>query len=188
MSITKLIKSGVNMLRKVLLLSLLVLVFCLQGVFAQKEEPNCGIYAWVIDKDPNGLNVRDKPNVNGKVIAKLKTDGTPEDEVVVYIVGYSNGWVKIGLAENGKGQIFNDLGWVSAKMVETGTKGSPNYNSSVTIYAAAKTSSKKVGTIPSEDTVKIAGYQCGWVKVTYKGKTGWIRENNICGSPFTTCS
>ena len=176
------------MLKKLLFLSGLILAFSVQAIFAQKEEASCGISAWITDKDLNGLNVRNQPNVNGKVIAKLKTDGTEEDTVVIYVVGFSNGWVKIAKAENGKGQIFDDIGWVSAKMVETGTKGTPNYNSPITMYAAAKTSSKKVGTIPSEDMVKIAGFSCGWVKVTYKGKTGWVRDVNICGNPFTTCS
>lgn len=177
------------MFKKLLLLNLLMLAFGWQIVLAQAEEANCGIDAWVIDKDPNGLNVRDKPNINGKVIKKLKPKSLNDDDTItVYIVAYSNGWVKIGRAEDNSGVLFDDLGWISAKMVETGTKGNPNYDSPVTMYSLPKSSSKKIGIIPSEDTVKIAGYDCGWVKVIYKGKTGWIRDSNICGSPFTTCS
>ncbi len=176
-------------LKRLILLNLLLFIFGSQMIFAQAEEANCGIEAWIIDKDPNGLNVRDKPNVKAKIIKKLKAkSNSDEDTITVYVVGFANGWVKIGLARDNDGVLFNDLGWVSAKMVETGTKGDPNYNSPITMYLQAKSSSKKVGIIPSEEIVKIAGYQCGWVKVVYKGKTGWIRENNICGNPFTTCS
>ncbi len=173
---------------KKLLLIILSLAFLITGVFAQ-EEANCGISGWVTDKDPKGLNVRDQPNAKGKIIAKLPHKSNEDDDIVtVYITGYSNGWVKIARAETINGDtIFDDIGWISAKMVATGTKGSENYNKPVPLYAQTNTK-KKLGTIPSEATVQIAGFQCGWIKVIYKGKSGWIRVANICGNPVTTCS
>ena len=113
-----------------------------------------------------------------------------DDIVTIYITGYSNGWVKIARAETvGGGKLFDDIGWISAKTVETGTKGGEaGYDKPAPFYVSAKTSSKKVGMIPSESTVKISGFSCGWIKVTYKGKTGWMRTVNICGNPVTTCS
>jgi uncharacterized protein YgiM (DUF1202 family) len=178
-----------NMQKILLLLTLVSLLFCAQAVFAQNEEPSCGINGYVIDKDPKGLNVRDKPNVNGKIIAKLPHKSNEDDDIVtVYITGYSNGWVKIARADTvGGGKIFDDIGWVSAKMVVTGTKGSEDYDKPAPLYAQANTKSK-IGTIPSDAEVQIAGFACGWIKVTYKGKSGWIKTQNICGNPVTTCN
>ena len=145
---------------------------------AQREEANCGISAWVIDKDPNGLNVRDRPGASGKVIARLPRRNY-EDTVTVYVVGYSSGWLKIGLAHAGNGEkLFDDLGWIAAKMVETGTK---NFEEPPLLYAQPATSSRKIGAIPSEVHVQISGYACGFTKVSYQGKTGWLRDGNICG-------
>jgi hypothetical protein len=176
------------MKKRILLLKLIILAFCVSGIFAQ-EEANCGIHGYVIDKDPKGLNVRNQPNINGKVIAKLPHKSNDDDDIVmVYITGYSNGWVKIAQAETvGGGSVFDDIGWISAKMVGTGTKGSESYDKPAPLYAQTNTK-KKIGTIPSEVEVQIAGFSCGWVKVIYKGKSGWIRDANICGSPVTTCN
>ena len=102
------------MLKKVFLVNLMVLFFCIGSVFSQ-EEANCGIDGWLIDKDPNGTNVRNKPSVNGKVIAKLPHKSNSDDDIVtVYITGYSNGWVKIARAETISGStIFDDIGWIT---------------------------------------------------------------------------
>lgn len=175
-------------MKKILLLSLLVLAGYVAG-FAQ-EEPNCSIEAYIIDADPNGTNVRSQPNANSKILAKLKRKpNSDSDFITVYVIGYSKGWVKIARAEDIDGEgLFDDIGWVSTKMIATGTKGADgNYNKPAPLYAQAN-SKKKIGTIPSESEVQIAGFQCGWVKVNYKGKIGWIRTNNICGNPVTTCS
>jgi uncharacterized protein YgiM (DUF1202 family) len=173
---------------KKILFILLSLAFCVGGIFAQ-EEANCGIEGWVTDKDPKGLNVRNQPNIKGKIVANLPHKSNSDDDIVtVYITGYSNGWVKIARAETISGEtLFDDIGWISAKMVTTGTKGSENYNQPAPLYAQTNTK-KKVGSVPSEANVQIAGFQCGWIKVTYKGKSGWMRTQNVCGSPVTTCS
>lgn len=176
------------MKKTMILLALLILAIGGQKIYAQTEESSCSIRAWVTDKDPKGLNVRSQPNAAGKVLATLKA-GTDDDEIIVNVVGYSNGWVKISGATKVSGdEVFSDIGWVSAKMLETGTKGDKNYDDAVQLYALAKTSSKKTGTVPSEASVRIAGFSCGWIKIELKGKTGWIRTLNICGNPVTTCS
>ena len=167
----------------------LVLSILSINIWAQAEEANCGIEAWVIDKDPNGLNVRSQPNANSKILTKLKRKNNDSDFITVYVTGYSNGWIKIARAENIDGDLlFDDIGWVSAKMIATGTKGNDgNYAKPVNLYTNANTK-KKIGLIPSESEVQIVGFSCGWIKVNYKGKTGWIRDSNICGNPVTTCS
>jgi len=178
------------MRKTIFLLVLFILTIGGQKISAQTEESSCSIEAWVTDKDPKGLNVRSQPNATSKILGTLKITGNDNDEeITVNVIGYSNGWVKISGATKISGdEVFSGLGWVSAKMVATGTKGDKNYDDPVQLYAAAKTSSKKTGTIPSESSVRIAGFSCGWIKVELNGKSGWIRTLNICGNPVTTCS
>jgi len=176
------------MLRRVFWLNLLVLML-LSGAAGAQEEANCGVEGWIIDKDPKGTNVRNQPGVNGKIIATLPHKSNADDDLItVYITGYSNGWLRIGLAETINGDsVFDDIGWISAKMVVTGTKGSKNYMSPVNLYSQPNTK-RKIGTVPAEVNVQIVGFSCGWVKISYQKKTGWIRTENICGNPVTTCS
>ncbi|MBK9164627.1 MAG: SH3 domain-containing protein [Acidobacteria bacterium] len=176
------------MIVKVLICGLLI-AFC--GTLNLFGQDDCGVDAYVIDKDPKGLNVRDQPSVKGKVLATLKTDPNSGDgpgSILVRVTGYSNGWVKIVRAYGDSGSLFEGTGWVSAKMVATGTMGPiGQYNKPADLYAASNTN-RKIGTIPSESEVSIAGFTCNWVKVKYKRKIGWIKASNVCGSPVTSCS
>lgn len=160
------------------------------NISAQTVESDCSFSAWVTDKDVNGLNVRDKAGVDGKIIGKLKFAKDDDNIVIVNIIGYSNGWVKINRAETvGGEEQFSDIGWVSAKMVAVRTE---QHNGSsdkpLSLYAKPKTSGKKIGTIPNEEDVEIVGFDCFGFKVKHKNKTGWLSADDMCGNPVTTCS
>ena len=62
-----------------------------------------------------------------------------------------------------------------------------NNNKPAALYAASR-SKKKIGTIALDAEVLITDLTCGWVKVKYKTKVGWIKASNFCGSPVTSCS
>src|SRR6185295_14136885 len=95
---------------------------------------------------------------------------------IVNVVGYSNGWVKISGARKFSGdEVFSDIGWVSAKMIATGTKKWEDAGETIQLFTSTNTSSKKSGTLPIGSTVKIAGFSCGWLKVESGVKTGWLR-------------
>lgn len=157
---------------------------------AQTVESNCPLKAWVIDKDVNGLNVRDKPDIKGKIIDTLKYANDDDEIVIVTINGYSNGWVNITDAQTVSGEEqFSGTGWVSAKMVTVRTQRlDGNNKKSVAIYARPTEKSKKAGTIPNEEYVEIVGFDCFGFKVKYKSKTGWLSTDDMCGNPVTTCS
>lgn len=168
-------------------LILFALVFGVQIISAQTDEADCSIQAYVIDKDPKGLNVRDQPGTSGKVIGNLKFPGDEDGNIVmVEIIGYSNGWVKIRKAETVDGVVqFSGAGWVSAKMVSTTTERADQ--KPLKIYAKPNIKSKTVGTMPNDIKVNIVGYDCFGLKVTYKKITGWIPKDDLCGNPVTTC-
>lgn len=162
----------------------------LSAVFAQTVRADCEHWAWVTDKDVNGLNVRDKPGTDGKIIGNLKFAGDDDDElIIVTVTGYSNGWVKINDATTISGnQEFSGIGWVSAKMVTVSTQATGGAaNRPVTIYSRPNSRSKKVGKIPNEEYVEIVGFDCFGYKVKYLDKIGWLSTNDMCGNPVTTC-
>ena len=62
----------------------------------------CSVEAFVLDKDPKGLNIRDDGNTSAKIIGKIPFD---EEGTVVHITGANYaGWMIIDHAENMEGE------------------------------------------------------------------------------------
>lgn len=159
-------------MKKLLLLILFIAaVGVSQKVSAQNLEENCVLSATVVDKDPNGLNVRSKPAVTGKILTTLKHNN--DGNFIVYVTGYSNGWLKIGGANDGKVDVSKTEGWVSAKMVSITagdeTEGTAN------LYQKVDAGGKVLAKIPAGTALQIVGLSCFEVKVIYQGQTGWVR-------------
>ncbi|HEX8557882.1 MAG TPA: SH3 domain-containing protein [Pyrinomonadaceae bacterium] len=144
----------------------------------------CKVEAYVVDKDPGGLNVRDAPGPAGKVVAVIPLD---EEGTTVNIVASSpNGWVQIERAETVMGSVvFDGKGWVSGNMLGVSTRGYGTKG--VRLYAAAGRG-KAVGTIPPEAEARVAGCSGGMMRVRYKNLTGWLEPDAQCASPVTNCN
>ncbi|HEX8687437.1 MAG TPA: SH3 domain-containing protein, partial [Pyrinomonadaceae bacterium] len=101
----------------------------------------CNVDAYVVDKDPKGLNVRDTPGTGGRVVAVIPLD---EDGTVVRLISSNpNGWVQIDRAETIAGAVvFDRKGWVSGNMLATETRGYGTKG--VKLYAAAGRGAKVV--------------------------------------------
>ncbi len=162
----------------------LIFIFSVSPL-AQTTDDQCVQYGWVEDKDPNGTNVRDQPGLKGKIIAVLPFPKEDDETVTVEIIGYSNGWLKIRLAENGNGKLFEGTGWISAQKVNARVE--TKNTKPATLYILPKKTSKKAGTIPDQENITILGVNCFGFKVAYKGKTGWLSSDDKCGNPLTTC-
>ena len=178
-------------MNKIIVVTLIVLTFGLSGIFAQKVDEKCAINGWIEDKEVNkDIFVHETASPLGKTIGELEFGMQDEEQIIVEIIGYTKGWLKIRKAVNVEDKvIFEGIGWIPAGRVSANVQR-PDGNSkkSATLYSQPKTSSKKVGTIPSETLIDIIGFDCFGLKVIYKGKTGWLSRNNICGNPVTTCS
>ena len=178
-------------MNKIIVVIFFVLTFGLSGIFAQKVDEKCAMDGWVINKKiGKDFSVRDNPSPSGKIIGNIPLVTEDEEETIVKIIGYSNGWLKIQKAHSIDDKvIFQGIGWISAKRV-TAVVQRPDGNSKKTapLYSQPKSSSKKVGTIRSDELIDIIGFDCFGLKVIYKGKKGWLSRNNICGNPVTTCS
>lgn len=147
----------------------------------------CNIGAYVIDEDPQGLNVRSGPGTNYKVIAKLPTD-IDIAEVEVRIAASVGNWVMITQAiDPGTDQIkFQGRGWVYAPLLGTSPAVRGQY---ISVYANPRKNSRKVGKIPS-NTVTLTLNTCSgeWVKIEHKSIKGWLAPENQCPTLITNCS
>ena len=171
-------------MKKVIILMILLSIFGLTTTFAQSDR--CVHGGWVEDTDPKGTNIRDTPSVKGKIIGNVphaKDDGEPS---MIEIIGYSNGWLKIQLAESVEGTaLFKGIGWISAKKVSASVE--TNTGKPAQLYLRPSKTSQKVGKIPSETLITIVGFDCFGFKFAYKGKAGWLSADDSCGNPVTTC-
>jgi SH3-like domain-containing protein len=151
--------------------------------FNKKPDSACDVYAYVIDKDPAGLNIRDAFD-KGKVIAKIPFD---EDGTIVHLISTNfDGWVQIDHAETVDGKVvFDKKGWVSANLLGTsiagyGSKGVPLYESAP--------GSKVIMLVPPETEVRMFSCDGKRPRVVYKKLTGWLNEDDSCPNPITNCS
>ncbi|MFB2834546.1 SH3 domain-containing protein [Floridanema evergladense] len=148
------------------------------------NQKACQIYAYVIDKDPQGLNVRANPNTSGEILGKLPTN---TDGVLVDVIASQGNWVAINKAEDASGKvIFQGKGWVYAAKLGTSTRGYEKKK--VSVYSRPDGGRKEIGTIPSNTAVTLLGCQGKWAFVGYQRVQGWLAVNDQCGNPLTTCS
>ena len=152
---------------------------------ALSPAPACDAEAYVVDKDPKGLNVRETPGVGGRVVAVIPLD---EDGTVVHMIAAdAKGWVRIDRAETVGGRVvFGGKGWVSGNMLGTETRGYGTKG--VKLYGAAARGAKVLGTIPPESEVKIFGCEAEKVQVRYRNTVGWLDADSQCPNPVTLCN
>jgi uncharacterized protein YraI len=145
-------------------------------------QRTCQISAYVIDKDPKGLNVRSGPSNSYGVIGKLPTNSVG---VIVDIAASQGDWVQLTKAESPEKTEFEGTGWVYTQLLGTSTRG---YGSrGVSVYPSANTQSAAIGRIPSETGVKLLGCDRSWALVEHQELKGWIAPDAQCANPLTTC-
>jgi uncharacterized protein YgiM (DUF1202 family) len=148
-----------------------------QIVLAQaNKQQKCDIAAYINDKDPKGLNVRNGASPNNRVLGKIPSNET------VKVIAASGNWAQINNAGSG----FKGTGWVYLPMLGLSTRG---YSTNgVDIYASANLKSKKVKRVPASTTVKLLGCQGQWAQVEYQGIKGWLAKPDQCAAALTSCS
>ena len=155
-----------------------------QVAVAQNSSSNqqCQIGAYIIDKDPNGLNVRSEPNSQSKIIDTLPTNTLA---IIVDINADQGDWVQISKAQSPGRLEFQGSGWVYAQLLGTSTRGYAT--KSVSVYKSANNQTEVIGKIPSKRSVKLLGCERAWALVEYDGLKGWIEPGSQCANPLTTC-
>lgn len=145
----------------------------------------CDVSAYVIDKDPQGLNVRSGAGKNFEVIGDLPfRDYTG---VGVHITGSNGDWVRIDSAvEEGAEEdktFFEGVGWVYGPLL-----GLTAIGGGTTLYQQASLKSRRITRVPDDEgDVTVRGCRGEWLYVEYNKMKGWAAPNTLCSNPLTTC-
>ena len=147
-----------------------------------QAQQSCNITAFVIDKDPKGVNVRSGAGENQEIIGNLPTT---KIGVIVDITGSKGNWVQLSKAESPDKVEFQGTGWVYSQLLGTSTRGYGTKG--VSVYKSANNQSSVMGRIPPETGVKLLGCSQSWALVEHEGLKGWIQPEAQCGNPLSTC-
>ncbi len=143
----------------------------------------CQISAYVIDKDPKGVNVRSGPGNDYKIVGNL-----PTTTIAVFadLAASQGSWVQLTKAVDPEEKVeFQGTGWVYAQLLGTTTRGYGTQG--VSVYSSADTQSSVIGRIPPSTGVTLLGCDQKWALVDYQGTKGWIAPDAQCPNPLTTC-
>ncbi|HRH46354.1 MAG TPA: SH3 domain-containing protein [Pyrinomonadaceae bacterium] len=186
-------------MKKIISIIPVIIVLGLSIVSAQKAVEKCMIRGWVQDKElRKSIHIYKVPSWiyagthNDPFNGYLDNSLEPGEEKPVEIIGFksvpSDGqWIELRKATDINGKVlFDGDGWIEAERVTAKVWSSDG--KAAVLYSLPKLSGKKIGTIPNNTFLTITGFDCFGLKVKYKGKTGWLSRNNICGNPFTFCS
>ncbi|HEU4557264.1 MAG TPA: SH3 domain-containing protein [Longimicrobium sp.] len=151
---------------------------------ARQTVVACDLGAYVIDPDPNGLNVRAGPGTGHRVIGKLP--GGTSNSVEVEVTGASGQWLRIRNATviDEAEPRFRGPGWVFARMLGTGTSD----HGPVTLYRQPRRGSPAAGRLDTGTQVTLLGCRGGWAQVHVANLTGWLDPQSQCSATQTTCS
>ena len=171
----------------------IALIFCLSAVgfratgddqTGAEAITSCDVAAYVIDQDPNGLNVRSGPGKTYKTIGNLPNQQV--DGIAVHITGFQCDWARIDKAvEEGGDQertFFEGDGWVYAPLLGVG-------GMQTKLFEQQSAKSRVVIIIPAgDDTVIVRGCRGKWMYVEHKKMKGWAAPGTLCANSLTTCS
>ncbi len=154
-----------------------VAVFFTAGAIAQSVS--CEISAYVIDKDPNGLNVRSGPGKNFDILGQIMPD---EDGVIVDVISSDGSWMYTENPQTVGGlTAFEGDGWIFASMLATTTRMKTK------LYSQPNSKSKSLANLAGEEEYKLVACTGKWAKIQVGKKQGWLAPDAQCGNPVTTC-
>jgi SH3-like domain-containing protein len=142
----------------------------------------CQLSAYVIDRDPQGLNIRNAPNPNAQIMGNLPTY---DQTMTVNIIASQGNWVQINQADGDSGEVFQGRGWVYAPLLGTSTRGYARKG--VSVYANPNNRSRAIGRIPDQVGVKLLSCDRQWAYVSYEKLQGWLAPIDQCPNALTTC-
>ena len=147
-------------MKRVFSLTLVIMLLAMAAVPAFAKSKPKGAYVVITTGKYDRLRVHDSPW--GNVTHYLK-----RGSVVVYKSSKS-GWWKVSF-RGGSGYV--DKSYLTSVASMAGTKFTPVDN--LWVYAKPKTSAAALGKLKAGKKVTIVGMSGSWVKISYKGYTGW---------------
>ncbi|MDJ0595625.1 MAG: SH3 domain-containing protein [Pleurocapsa sp. MO_226.B13] len=154
----------------------LAIVGCQPPAAAQE----CQTKAYVVDTDPQGLNVRTKPDSQSEI------RGTLPLHTEVDVFQYQGNWLLVSPIDPELQEVdFKGEGWVYASLLGLNTRG---YNSDgVPLYAEPNKTSEVTGHAKSSSSVTMVSCSGEWVLVKQKNLQGWLEPEEQCAAALTTC-
>lgn len=152
------------------------------------DECNCSFWAYVVDEDPKGLNVRDKPGKTGIVISRIPYCDYDAAFISVHVVDMKNGWMKIdGWTDGYVTSKFQEDAWIFGRLAETSVRGI-----AATMYNGPSYKEPTRGQFPGEEGFMITDCKGKWVygSASNKGSNqlkGWLAPEGQCPNAVTTC-
>ena len=147
----------------------------------------CDVDAFVIDQDPQGLNVRSGPGKDHAVVGNLPRK--EDTGVAVHITGASGSWVRIDSAfEEGTDEespLFKGVGWVYGPLL--GLSAMALQKGGTPLYRDSSTKTQLVVRVPGGEGVSVKGCRGKWLFVEYKNVIGWAAPQTLCANSLTTC-
>lgn len=140
-------------------------------------------YAYLIDDDTNGTNLRKSPN--GEIIYVLKTQN---GNVEFRLSESKDNWFKITNIDAYDDIIepIPDECWIHGSLLGANTR---NYGGQPIALYKTQDTTQMAFTIYEQDVILRFNAMCGsnWVQVKHKGELGWIQSEWLCSNPVTTC-
>lgn len=145
----------------------------------------CDVEAYVIDRDPKGMNVRAGAGRAHKIIGNLPNQDV--EGVRVHITGSNGEWVRIDLATEEGGEqdrtFFKGEGWLYGPLL-----GVDGVGGGTKLYQEPKQRSRVVGNLPGgSEGATVRGCNGKWMYVEYKKLRGWAAPGTLCANSLTTC-
>jgi len=163
-------------------LALVLIIFLSTVSFSQENKNNTckskPFKAFITDKDAFS-NIRATPN--GQIVLKINAEYLYG--CVVNIIDFKDGWFKINEVNGVDGYKVSEFeGWLHSSIVGAAT----THDLDVMDTPNGKI---KVGKLIGEngDTFKITAMYCEWIQIKYKELVGWVKSEDICGNPVSTC-
>ena len=149
----------------------------------------CDVAAYVIDSDPNGLNVRSGPGSTQKIVGNLPNQNV--EGIGVHITGSSGEWVRIDRATEQGGDedrtLFSGVGWVYGPLL--GTDGVGWIEGGTPIYNEPTKKSRLLARmLAGAEGASVRGCRGRWMYIEHKGLKGWAEGKSLCSNSLTTCS
>jgi hypothetical protein len=143
---------------------------------------SCSISAYVIDQDPNGMNVRAAPSAKARVLKVVNGPNSGTTKVR----GYQGGWFRVSeiAAAEEDATLFKGDGWVHGSLLHVDVAGGdPN------LYDGPTRRSQLIKRLSGDqEGVTLVSCSGNWVQVRVLGTLGWLSPAGQCSNPLTTCA
>jgi SH3-like domain-containing protein len=143
----------------------------------------CEGFAYTIDPDPRGLNVRSGPQKESPVLFVIPYD--PEGTAVT-LAGSFGDWVLVRSAQGlTSGFESQKEGWVYSPLLAV--RAVHPSGRKVPLYSRPDTKSSVLKIVAGETEARLAGCKGDWLQVRIGSIKGWLTRSDYCGNPVTTC-